>query len=146
MKVSFIGCRYKRYSLSVWGKTWLDIYRASRGHLAGLAIPHIERPQLNCIVNVTREYHPAAVGRPIRLIVITWASSKLIGFWATQFLPPQRPGHRIHKTVGIGRPRLRARASGQLRQIHLAKIIGMRKVDLLENWFTLRQAAINSDE
>src|SRR5258706_2974827 len=140
MKVTLTGRRHKRQPLPVRRESRLHIHRASGSHLPCPSVSRIQRPQLNSIVIVACKPHPALVGRPVWLIVVTRSGCKLLCLCATQVLKPQRAPHRVHQAAGIRRPGRSARASRQLRQIHFPEIVRMGQINLLEHLFALREA------
>ena len=109
-----------------------DVHRAVAGERPGGAALQVKAPQLHRVRPIGAVDHPASVGRPIRLVVIG-PGRELPGGCAVEALAPQRAGHGIDQLLGIRRPGEAARTTGQLRQVHLAEIVGVRQIDLPEH-------------
>src|SRR5678815_5592640 len=87
---------------------------------------------------MTREHDEVSVRRPVRLIVVAWAVRELDGELSADLLPPQRAGHAVDERLAVRRPRDARRPARQLRQVHLAVVVGVRQVDLLQYRLALR--------
>src|SRR5260370_11803860 len=118
MKVTLIGRRHKRQLLPIWRESRLYIHRAPGRHLPRPPIPHIQRPQLDSVVIVAYKHHPALIGRPIWLIVVTRTGGTLLRLRAAQFLPPQRARPPVNQTAPVPRPRRRAPPRSPLTHAH----------------------------
>src|SRR5664279_604336 len=98
----------------------------------------LEQLELDSVAVVSVEDHPFSVGRDIGLIVVAAAGGELRCAGGVKCLLPERTAHRVHERRAIRHPRRAAGPRGELRQVHLAKIVRMRHVDLLEHRLALR--------
>ena len=140
VEMTLVGSRNKHQPLSVGREPRLEVHHAAGRELSRASIVQVEQPQLNGIVVVARKSDPTPIRRPVGLVVIARPCSQLLGHRAVHILPPQRPGHRVNQHPGIRRPGRRAWSGSELRQVHLAIVIRMWEVNLLEHRLPLRQA------
>ena len=111
----------------------IDVHRAARGERRHRAGRNFQQHQLHRPAVVADEDDPAAVGRPVRLVVGAVGIGELLrnrSNCTIHALPPKETLHRIDQPLPIGRPRRRGGPGGQLRQIELAVVIRMRQVNL----------------
>src|SRR6202041_2997097 len=71
------------------------------------------------------------------LVVVPGAIGELIGIRAAHVLLPERALHREHQRPSVWRPTHGTGSAGRLREIHLAVVVIVRDVDLVEHWPSL---------
>src|SRR5688572_23092190 len=59
---------------------------------------------------------------------------------AADFLTPQRAGHAVDERLAVGREREARWSAGQLRQVHLAEVVVVRQIDLLQHRLALGES------
>ena len=120
----------------------LEVHRAVARQRGARPVRGIQQAQLHGIVVVARVHDVPAVGRPVRLMVVSRARRELLRLVAIHALPPERPPHGIDDLGAVGGPGDGARPARHLRHVHLAPVIGMRDEDLLERQLAPRGAAL----
>ena len=114
---------------AVRGEARLDIDGAAAGQLRALAAGKLQPPQLDGVVLVGGVDDRAPVGRPVRLVVVSWPVGQLHRHGGVQSLAPQRAARRVHQLLRVRRPAEAAGTCRQLRQVHLVVVVGVRGID-----------------
>ena len=133
VKAPGVAGRDEREPFPVRRPARLEIHRAAVGQRSDLAALEIEQHEFDGVVVVAHEHDPFAVRRPVGLVVVARTRSELHGDAGVERLPPQAALHRVHEFLAVRRPGERARPARQLRQVHLAEIVVVRNVDLLQH-------------
>ena len=124
---------HEEQTSSVGREARLDVDCAVLRDRPRLAALGLQKPELDGVVAVRGVGDETAVGRPVRLIIITGAIGDLQRHRRSEALPPQGPLHRVDDLGPVGRPGDRAGPRGRLGQVHLAVVIMMRQLDLLQD-------------
>src|SRR5882762_4303377 len=140
MKPLFVARRNENNPLPIRRPPRLHIYSAFVGQLLRLPGSQIQQPQFHRILLIRHIHNALPVRRPVRLIVVSRSIRKLLRLVRINPLPPERPGHRILHFLRVRRPSHAARPASQLRQIHFAKVIRMRQVNLRQHRPPLRDS------
>ncbi len=133
-----IGCADECDALAVGRPARLDVHGAIAREWSDLPRGQIEQLELHRISVVAIEGHPPPIGRHVRLIVVAATRRQLRCDRRVERLLPQRAAHRVDQRAGIGHPRHATRTRRELRQVHLAEVVRVRHVDLLQHRLPLR--------
>ena len=99
IEVTAAGRRHVSEPLAVGRVARLEVDGVGRRELLRRARRHVELPQLDRVVVVTREDDVPSVRRPVRLIVVARSVRQLDRAVAADLLPPQRAGHAVDERL-----------------------------------------------
>src|SRR5579872_2143853 len=78
MKAAIESSGNEGHAVTVGRKAWFNIDSAAAGQLVTLAVLDIQSPELDRVLQITGIDDPAAIRRPIRLIVISGTCRELL--------------------------------------------------------------------
>ena len=133
LEAAGIACRNERDSLAVRRPARVCIDGTLVGQRRDLAAADIEHLQLDGFAIVAREHDSLAVGRDVRLVVVTGPRRQLARGAAVEGLQPETALHRIDERVAIRHPRERPGPRRESGQVHFPKIVVVRYADLRED-------------
>jgi hypothetical protein len=133
VKAALVRGRDEGETRAVGREPRLEVHLAAFRERKGLAGLEIEAAQLHRVAVVGREDDEAAVGRPVRLEVVTGAVRELHRRRRSEGDAPERALHREDELAPVTREGRGARPARELGKVHLTVVVAVRDLDLLEH-------------